>query len=87
VLVEHEVVVAEVRTAHVPVEILGFQVHREDIGQDRVERAGDVGSRTLLEVVWRCQGRPLAPSKIVSLFDGRLVHRVLLAVHLSLKPW
>ena len=41
-LVEHEVVVAKVRSAHVPVEILGLQVHRENVGEDRIERAGDV---------------------------------------------
>ena len=35
-------VVAEMRAAHMPVEVLGLYVERESIGQQRVERAGHV---------------------------------------------
>ena len=36
-LVEQQVIVAEVRTAHVPMEILGLEVERKRIGQDLIE--------------------------------------------------
>jgi len=42
VIVEKQVVVAEVRSGHVPMEIFGFHVDGEDIGEDRVESGGDV---------------------------------------------
>ena len=41
-LVEQQVVVAEVRPADVPVEILGLEIEREGVGQQPVERLGDV---------------------------------------------
>jgi len=43
-LVQHQVVVAEVRAGQVPVEVLGLQVQREHVCQQRSQRAGDVGS-------------------------------------------
>jgi hypothetical protein len=36
-LVEQQVIVAEMRTAHVPMEILGLEVERKRIGQDLIE--------------------------------------------------
>jgi hypothetical protein len=33
------VIVAEVRSAQVPVEIFGFEVQREDVGEDRIHAA------------------------------------------------
>src|SRR5581483_1419347 len=41
-LVEQQVVVAEMRSADVPVKILGFQVQRETVGEEAVESAGDI---------------------------------------------
>ena len=41
-LVQQKVIVAEVRPAHVPVEVLGFHVEGEDIGQQCIEHAGQV---------------------------------------------
>ena len=35
-LVEHQMVVSEARPTHVPVEVLGFQVKREDVGEQPV---------------------------------------------------
>ena len=35
-LVQHDVVVAEMWAAHVPMEVFGFQVQRKNIGQDAV---------------------------------------------------
>ena len=49
-LVQQQVVVAEVRAAHVPVEVLGLQVEREDVGEHGVHGAGDVLGRLGLEV-------------------------------------
>ncbi len=40
--IEQQVIVAEMRTAHVPVEILRFEVKRKDIGQNRVQNAGKI---------------------------------------------
>jgi hypothetical protein len=42
-LVEHLVVVAEVRPRHVPVEVLGLEIEREHVGQQRRERARQIG--------------------------------------------
>ena len=41
-LVEQQVVVAEMRPAHVPVEVLGLEVDGEGVGEQRVERAGQI---------------------------------------------
>ena len=41
-LVEQQMIVAEMRAADVPMEILGFQIEGKGIRHQRVERAGDV---------------------------------------------
>ena len=41
-LVEQQVVVAEMRAADVPVEILGLEVERKGVGQDAVDGTGNV---------------------------------------------
>src|SRR5215813_14204060 len=41
-LVEEEMIVAEVRAGYVPMEILGLQVKRKHIGEQDIERAGDL---------------------------------------------
>ena len=43
-------IVAEMRSAHVPVEVLGLQVEGEDVRQDDVHRSGDVSGRPRLQV-------------------------------------
>ena len=50
-------VVAEVRARHVPVEVLRLQVEREHIGEQRVERAGDVARGVGAEVGRRRERR------------------------------
>src|SRR6185437_7327616 len=50
VLIEEQVVIAKVRTAHVPVEVLGLEVEREDIGEDGIERAGDFADAFVIKV-------------------------------------
>ena len=56
-LVEEQVVVAEMRPAHVPMEILGLEVEREGVGEQRVERAGDVAAGIVAEIGRRVQRR------------------------------
>ena len=49
-LVEHQMIVAEMRSADVPVEVLGLQIKREHIGEQRVERAGDIAAGIVAEI-------------------------------------
>src|SRR5207247_431143 len=44
-LVEEKMIVAEVRARHMPMEILGLQVKREHVGEDDIERAGNLLNR------------------------------------------
>ena len=41
VVVEHAMVVAEVRPRHVPVEVLGLGIEHEGVGHELVDRIGD----------------------------------------------
>ena len=70
-LVEHEVVIAEMRAADVPVEVLRLHVEGEAVGEDAVERLGDV----FLSIGGKI-GRCLEPR-------GGLVH----AVHGWVPEW
>jgi phosphate transport system protein len=49
--VEHEVIVAKMRTAHVPVEVLGLQIEGEGIGQQGIEHAGKILDLFRIETV------------------------------------
>ena len=40
VVVEEEMIIAEVRAAHMPVEVFGFEIQGENVGEQGVERAG-----------------------------------------------
>ena len=59
-LVEQQVEVAEVRPRHVPVEVLGLEIEREGVGEERGEAGGDVAHRLVAEVGAGAQAR-LAP--------------------------
>jgi hypothetical protein len=48
--IEQQVVIAEMRAAHVPVEILRLDVQREHVRQDAVHRRGDVFRRDQFQV-------------------------------------
>ncbi len=63
VIVEEEMIVAEVRAAHVPVEVLGLDVEREGIGQEGVESGGDVRDVFGSYVRGRYKGSFLASDK------------------------
>src|SRR5690349_5446695 len=45
------------RTGHVPMEVLGLEVKREEIGKQRVERSGEVFCRLGAKVVAGMKGR------------------------------
>src|SRR5712671_3544783 len=40
--VEQQMVVSKMRTGHVPMEILGFDVQRESVGEERCQSSADV---------------------------------------------
>src|SRR5436190_20844621 len=47
VFIQQQLVIAKVRTAHVPVKIFGFHIEREHVGQNSVHGPRDVfGGRT-----------------------------------------
>ena len=49
-LVEHQMIVAEMPAADMPVEILGLQIEREGVGQQRVERGRNLVERGLRQI-------------------------------------
>ena len=49
-LVEQQMVVAEMRPADMPVEILGLEIEREHVGEQRIEGAGDVAAGVVAEI-------------------------------------
>ena len=49
-LIEQQLVVAKMRSAHVPVEILGLHIQREDIREDGVQRGGHAAARHRFEM-------------------------------------
>jgi hypothetical protein len=51
-LVEHQMVIPKVRSAHVPVKLLGVEVKRKDIHQDSVHGCSHFLSRLRIEVGW-----------------------------------
>jgi hypothetical protein len=68
-LVEQEVIIAEMRSAHMPMEVLGLEIEREHVGEQRIERSGDVAAGIVAEVGRRDERR------LAALLDGGvLVH-------------
>ena len=55
--VEHQVVVAEVGAADVPVEVLGLEIEREAVGQQAVQRRRDGLHRGVVEIGGRIECR------------------------------
>src|SRR5262249_15590345 len=51
-LVEQQVVVAEMRSAHVPVKVLGLDVEREHVRERAVQRRGEITHRVRLQAGW-----------------------------------
>ncbi len=51
-LVEQQMVVAEVRTAHVPVEVLGLEVDGEGIGKQRGECGRQIADSIAVVDAW-----------------------------------
>jgi hypothetical protein len=55
VIVEQKVVIAEVRSTHMPVKIIGFQVQAEDISEESIKPADNVRDGFGINVRWRCE--------------------------------
>jgi hypothetical protein len=49
-IVEHEMIVAEIRPAHVRVEVLGLQIRREDFGSESIQGGGYVLDGARLDI-------------------------------------
>ena len=77
-------VVAKVRPAHVPVEVLGLQVEREHVRQDGVHRAGDVAGRAALRSVGVASGATCRRLRSAVLFADCTVILVVKAARLRL---
>src|SRR5271156_5905280 len=54
-LIQEQVVVAEMLSAHVPVEVLRFQVKREDVRQHLAKGIGYLDDGIAAEVGWSCR--------------------------------
>jgi hypothetical protein len=48
--VQHQMVVAEMGTADVPMEVFGFHIERKGVGQNDVERFSEIGDSLRREV-------------------------------------
>jgi hypothetical protein len=49
-LVQQQVVIAEVGAAHVPVEVLRLEIEREDVGQKLLQGGGDFRDALVVEI-------------------------------------
>src|ERR1700678_270726 len=74
-LVEQQVVVAEMRSAHVPVEILGFEIKRKKIGQQGVQNAGYILHLLGVEPVWDARFGCLGTFRCVCRHSAKLLYR------------
>ncbi len=54
-LVEHQMIVAEMPAADVPVEILGLQVERKGVCDQRVDRRRNLFHRLWRQIGWRIE--------------------------------
>jgi hypothetical protein len=82
--VQQEVVVTEVRSAHVPVEVFRLQVKREDVCQDRVHGCRDVPGCDGLQIGGSGQRRLLSALEVLDVRGG-LLHHDVLSYRLSLE--
>jgi len=51
-IVEQQVVIAKMRTRHVPMKVLGFEIEREHVGQQCIERCGNIAPVRALRRRW-----------------------------------
>src|SRR5581483_5245930 len=61
--VEEQVVVAKMRAAHVPMEILGFEVERKGVGENAVQRLGNFPDRRVGQIR-RCIQPRCGPARL-----------------------
>src|SRR5216117_3516975 len=74
-LIEKQMVIAEMRTAHVPVEIFCFHIKREHVRENGVHRCADILNRRMREIGSRLQRRIPPLQKFYGLFRIRSFHR------------
>jgi hypothetical protein len=63
VLIEKQVIIAEMRPAYVPVKIFGLHVEREHIRENGIHRAAYVFGGGTCEISWRFQRSFASPQK------------------------
>src|SRR6266567_6945331 len=77
VLVEEQMIITEMRAAHVPVKILGFHVEREHIRENGIHSACYVFGGRMRQIRSRCERCVASLRKLQSFFRIRLVHCIL----------
>src|SRR5439155_27084038 len=77
VFVGEQMVIAKVRTTHVPVEIFGFHVEREHLSQNGVHRSSDVPGRRTCEIGPRFQWRFTSVQKFYGLSRISFLHSLI----------
>jgi hypothetical protein len=75
VLVEQQMVIAEMRAAHVPVEIFRLHVKREHISKNGIHGAAYIFSGRVRQISTRGQGCVASLHQLQSFFRIRFVHR------------
>src|SRR4029453_16626761 len=84
VLVEEQMVIAEVRTTHVPVEIFGFQVEREHVSENGIHCSCDIPGRRSREIGRSFQRRVTPVQKFYGFFRVSFLHYLILPVSIVL---
>ena len=56
-LVEHQMIVAEMRAGHVPVKILGLYIKREHVGEQDAQRTGNIADGIAASDRSECRAR------------------------------
>src|SRR5229473_7941112 len=54
-LIEQKVIFAKMRTRHVPMKVLGFQIQSEHVGEQDIQRARKIPHGIRLQVAWRVE--------------------------------
>src|ERR1700733_8854903 len=98
-IVEHQMIVPEMRARHVPMEVLGFEIQRKHVGEQRYQRSRNVLNRFFRK--GRGSGERRSVQHIGDLVDGwpvraqnkpvraawtqRITYKSLQALRLSIK--
>src|SRR5438309_7309293 len=77
VLIEKQVIIAEMRPAHVPVKIFGLHVKRKHISENGIRRSAYVFGGRSRQIRSCCEWSVASLRELQSLFRIRLVHCIL----------